>query len=177
LLLERFQYATPHALTKSLVLVKDVLSMRQEHFPEVKSGGFLVDSGFVPFPGNSLWGKESTQYGGGCVKHYWARSFEEFSVKKARGASLDLEDNEYDRDFELFFTWNSAELPELHLPPDAALITRVKQEVEKLRQLQGVDRAVQHIEACYPALLRRYDNIGGLRKLYRDTWERVRRRK
>ena len=86
ILLERFSHAGPHWLMKSLVHLDDVVSMRQQHFPEIKPGGFLVDSSFKPLNAGTLWERHKPQYDGGRINHYWARSFEEFSVKKARAA-------------------------------------------------------------------------------------------
>lgn len=88
LLLERFQHARPHWLAKCLVRVRDVLSMRRRHWPELVPGFRFVDSAFQPLDETFMPLRKTAEYSGGRLNHYWPKSFQEFAVKKARGASL-----------------------------------------------------------------------------------------
>lgn len=169
LLIERFQHATPHSLTKSLVRLQDAVSMRRDHFPDFKAGGFLVDSAFerLPQDTNLMWKKREPQYAGGCVNHYWPKSFEEFAIKKARGQTLDLETNLYDRPFSLFFEWNGHEVEENRFPIDARLLARVQEKVEALRRIDGVGVLADQISREFPKLIAHYyGDEGNLRALY-----------
>ncbi len=171
MLLERFQHARPHRLTKCLAKIQDVISMRCDHFPEFEAGGVLVDSTFEPVDPESIFRNRTPQYGGGRINHYWARSFEEFAVKKARGASLRLEENLYDRPFAKFFEWNGVETPENHCPVDAPLLAKVKSKIGELEKLDGVREADRSIDRNFPDLVKRIDSRGKLRRVYeRSKW-------
>jgi hypothetical protein len=170
LLIERFQHARHHWITKALVRLQDVVSMRHEHFPDVKAGGFLVDSAFDLLPLNvmEIWKMRSPQYAGGRFNHYWPKSFEEFAIKKARGGTLGLEKNSYDRPFELFFRWNGYKSDDNFYPIDPVMLARVRETVEKFKSLEGVAAVADEIERGFPALLDRYyKDEDCLRDLYR----------
>jgi hypothetical protein len=163
---ERFQYATPHWLAKSLVRLRDVLSMRWIHVPELRSGRIFVDSAFRPLDITRRWEDWPAEYSGGRMNHYWPRSFEEFSIKKARGDTLKLADNMYARDFRLFFDWNGPETPETHRPVDPALLDAVQRGITELRSMPGVAACEADVERGFRSLLGRYDAAGGLSRIY-----------
>ena len=167
LLIERFQHARRHRLTKCIARVADIASMRRDHYPEVKEGGIVVDSVFDPVDLDSIYSADP-RYGGGRVNHYWTRSFEEFAVKKARGATLNLAENQYDRPLSTFFAWNGFETPENHFPPDTALLRNVKRRIEELKALEGVREASTKLERNFPEFVR---NLAGenLRNLYEES--------
>jgi Glycosyl transferase family 2 len=168
LLIERFQHALPHTHTKSLVRLHDLVSMRHLHYPELRANGFFVDSAFDPLPPNlqDVWAVRGPQYGGGCINHYWARSFEEFAVKVARAQSLKLEQNVYERPFRAFFQWNAAETRENHHPIEAGLLKRVKQKLVELEAIEGVLPLAREIERNLPCYLDRHYKNSSLRSLY-----------
>lgn len=165
LLLERFQHAKPHHLTKCMVRIQDIVSMRRDHYPEVKTNGLVVDSAFEPIDLSSIYNK-IPQYSGGRVNHYWARSFEEFAVKKARGATLQLDENLYDRPFEKFFAWNGFETPDNHYPPDLNLLSKIKVQIEDLKNLEGVREAADLIDKNFTTFVGRIAEESELRKIY-----------
>jgi hypothetical protein len=174
-LIERFQHARFHWITKALVRLQDAVSMRHEHFPDVKSGCFLVDSAFetLPFDVRKTWNDHNPQYSGGQINHYWPKSFEEFAIKKARGQALQLEKNLYDRPFELFFSWNGYASKTNYYPIDPVVLERVRQNVRKMKDLEAVRAVADRIDREFPALLDKY--YGGrddLRSLY---WRHKRR--
>jgi hypothetical protein len=169
LLLERFQYARPHWLTKPLVQPKQVVSMRRQHFPEIGPSAMVVDSALDPLDLSSIWQRQNAQYRGGRINHYWPRSFQEFAVKKARGATLKLKDNLYDRPFRKFFEWNGPLTRSTHHPPDAALLDLVRQRRGALMRLEGVASAASRIERDFPAFLARLIKPGDLRAIYEDS--------
>jgi len=166
LLSERFRYATSHWLTKSLVRLHDVLSMRQQHIPDLRANRVIVDSMFRPFDTTGPWHDWPVQYAGGRINHYWPKSFEEFSLKKARGDTLKMADNEYLRDFRLFFEWNGPETPETYQPVDTAFLSTVRRGMAKLRSMPGVAACEAEVERQFPRLLARYDAAGGLPQIY-----------
>jgi hypothetical protein len=168
LLLERFQHARPYKLAKCLARIQDVLSMRRNHFAEVKAGGMLIDSVLDPIDLSSIWSR-IPQYAGGRINHYWARSFEEFAVKKARGMSLKLEVNLFDRPFARFFEWNGFESPENHYPVDPILLGNVKRKIKELEMLEGVRAAATKISLNFPDFVKRIYSNDELRKIYEDS--------
>jgi Glycosyl transferase family 2 len=168
LLLERFQHARPHHLTKSLARIQDVLSMRRDHYPETKAGGLLVDSVFDPINLDSIYNKVP-QYRGGQVNHYWARSFEEFAVKKARGSTMKMATNLYDRPFAKFFTWNDYETPQNHYLPDPSLLSNVKHQIERLKALEGVRTAAALIDVNFSRMVHLIADQAQLRKIYEES--------
>jgi hypothetical protein len=169
LMLERFQHGRPHWLTKTLVRLPDLVSMRCQHYPELKAGRMVVDSAFEPFDLRRVWARREPCYDGGWVAHFWPKSFEEFSLKKARGDALKLQRNEYSRHFGLFFRWNGLETAENHHPPDPAFVARVKAKAAELRGLEGVTPAETEVESRFKKLIGRYDHAGGLRKIYEQS--------
>jgi hypothetical protein len=169
LLLERFQHARPHWLAKCLVRVRDTISMRHQHYPEVAPGFKVVDSTFQPIDLSTIWERREAEYGGGVINHYWPRSFQEFAVKKARGASLKIENNLYDRPYEHFFTWNGYESKENHFPTDPKLLRLVKCKILSLRALEEVAAAADRIEEGFPNFLARIASDQSLRKKYEQS--------
>lgn len=168
LLLERFQHARTHHLTKSLVRVADVTSMRRDHFPEVKKNCRIVDSTFRPVDLKTIFHR-TPRYEGGRVNHYWARSFEEFAVKKARGATLKLETNLYDRPYSTFFAWNGMESSGNHFPPDRTLLWREKWQIAELKKLEGVSAISERLDRNFPDLVRRAAGEANLREIYEQA--------
>ncbi|MGP0074270.1 MAG: glycosyltransferase family 2 protein [Bryobacteraceae bacterium] len=169
LLIERFQHARHHWITKSLVRPRDIVSMRHEHFPDVKHGGFLVDSALAPLPFDvrDQWKGHNPQYAGGRINHYWPKSFEEFAIKKARGQAIKLKENLYDRPFELFFAWNGYASKDNHYPISPVILQRVRKKIEALKEIEGVSALADRIDRGFSALLRHYySGRHDLRRLY-----------
>jgi len=168
LLVERFQHARPHHLTKSLARIQDIVSMRLDHHPEPREGGLLVDSALQPIDMESIFWR-TPQYKGGQVNHYWCRSFEEFAVKKFRGASLKLEVNQYDRPFSNFFAWNQYETAGNHRPMHPALLQKIKRKIEELRLLEGVAQLADGLDSNFSALVSRVTNDANLHEVYKAS--------
>ena len=168
LLMDRFRYASPTWLTKPFVRVRDLLSMRLQHAPELFPGATLFNSSLAPVDLETVWKPREPVYQGGRVNHYWPKSFQEFSLKKARGDALPLEDDEYRRAFSLFFQWNAPETPETLAATDETWLAAVKVRCEALRALPGVRDAEAEVEKRFNILLDRYESDGGLDRIYRD---------
>jgi hypothetical protein len=169
LLLERFQHARPHWLAKCFVRLRDTISMRHQHYPEVAPGCVVVDSTFKPVDLSQIWERRQAEYGGGRINHYWPRSFQEFAIKKARGASLAIDNNMYDRPYETFFTWNGRATPENACPADPGLLVSVKARIDALRRLDGVAAMADRIEREFPVFLARVSDERRLRAAYADS--------
>ena len=153
LLCERFQQARPHKLSKCVVRVRDVLSMRMQHYPDVVPGCYVVDGNFKLFKEADMLTRSQPAYGAGQMNHYWPKSFEEFAVKKARAAILGGDNNPYNRDFELFFTWNGDETTDTSHPTAPIMIHRIREQMEQLRLLPGVAAAADSVDQGFPAFL------------------------
>lgn len=167
-LLERFQHARPHHLTKCLARMQDMVSMRHDHYAEVKQGGFIVGSTFDVVDLSTIF-RRTPEYAGGRINHYWPRSFEEFAIKKARGATLKMAVNLYDRPYSQFFAWNGYETPENHYPPDPTLLWRMKWQAEELKKLEGVRAASAKLEEGFTHFLRRIASDAELRMIYKRS--------
>lgn len=168
LLIERFQHARPHQLTKCLARLRDVTSMRFDHHAELIDGSGLVDCLFQPINQEMIFRKRP-EYAGGRINHYWTRSFEEFAVKKARGSTLDLEKNLYDRPYAKFFAWNDFETEQNYYPTDPSFLSRVKQRIDRLSSLEGVGEAARLIEQNFPYLVHLIADESTLQEIYRAS--------
>ena len=166
LLMERFQHARPHWLTKTLVRLPDLLSMVLQHRPVLRPGCFAVDCALQPFDLAKTFERREPCYTGGYLAHYWTKSFEEFSLKKARGEMLSVANYEYKRDFSLFFAWNGRETPSTLQSVDLDFLRRVKDRIALLRKLEGVAEAERDINHKFHQLLSRFDAVGGLHRLF-----------
>jgi hypothetical protein len=129
----------------------------------------LVDSVFNPVDLEFLLHCKVPQFGGGRINHYWCRSFEEFAIKKARGATLKLEENLFDRPFERFFQWNGVESPENYYPVDPFHLGNVKRKIKELEMLEGVRDAATKISLNFAHFLKGIYSNEELRKLYEDS--------
>ena len=172
LLLERYCYGYPEEHVKPFVRLASVYSMRHNHVPEMKPPGLCLNSALQPVPNPGPRGQMPADCSGGQVNHYWTRSFEEFSLKKARGDRAPA-DPAFRRDFGKFFEWNapqragpSSEGLISFDPPPAELVSKVKRELTRLQALPGVAPLLNEIERAFPRLLARFDHQGGLRAIF-----------
>jgi tetratricopeptide (TPR) repeat protein len=183
-LLRRFVHAEPRRNLKSLVLLRDTLSMQLMHFPKLVPDRFAVRANLVPLE-NHRWRGIDPVLEGGHINHYWTKSFEEFSLKKARGNAMNaamfaepVEGNAGARArtksendvFAPFFSKaiNGGETSANYAPPPEALVLAVEREIERLSALPGVAAAVADIRENLPKLAARFDRQGGLRRLYEE---------
>jgi hypothetical protein len=142
--------------------------MRRQHYPELAPGSLTVDSALNTLNVATYWERRVAEYAGGRLNHYWPRSFQEFVIKKARGAALGGEENLYDRPYDTFFRWNGYPSRETHYPTDSKLLAAVKKKIEELRRLPGVAAAADAIEGGFGELLARNGDEAHLRTLYRQ---------
>ena len=169
LVLRRFEHVRPHGGFKSLVRLTDTVSMRQVHYPEVAVGGVLVDSDLREIPQSAVWRMPPASGAGGWINHYWGKSFEEFSIKKARGDTLAAHNHaEWARDFGLFVAWDGPQTAATHAPPPVGLVERVAAERARIMALSGVAGHVAAAEAALPGMLARFDRVGGLRAIHQS---------
>ncbi len=167
LVLRRFPHVRPHGGFKSLVRLADTLCMRQVHFPEVIDSGVIVDSDLREVPRDGVWRMPPASGAGGWINHYWSKSFEEFSVKKARGDTLAAHNHaEWSRDFALFFAWNGPETAATLAPPPEELVARVAAEHDRIMALPGVAGHVAAAVAALGPMLARFDAVGGLQAIH-----------
>lgn len=170
LLCERFQYARPHWLGKCLVRVHDVLSMRCQHYPELTAGRRFVDSALSPLEESGMWHRRTPEYRGGTLNHYWPKSFQEFAVKKARGATLGTDHEMYDRPYAKFFQWNGRESVDRFHPPSPEYVRAIHEEISRLRALPRVSELADRIDVGFAGLVNRICPSHQLRQLYRSSF-------
>jgi hypothetical protein len=169
LLLRRFRHANDHELSKCLVRPAAVTEMCRLHFPSLADDEFLVNSAFDTVPESEIWTSRPPVYDGGQLNHYWTKSFEEFSVKKARNPKTSDQGGHTPRDFSLFFNWNGSETPGNLHPAPSELVAKVEAELQWLKSLPDVDDLASDIRARLPILLARFDDEGGLSHIYEST--------
>ena len=126
LLAERYEHALPHALFKSVVRLKHATSLCEIHIPTLDAGARLLDSSFAPILPEDVWSDARKSAAGGWIDHYWGRSFEEFVIKKTRGDALAIPEGQFQRAYELFFSWTAACTEENRSPVPAPLLASVR---------------------------------------------------
>lgn len=166
LMLERFQQGHANRHVKSLVRLRDVLSMHHLHVPSLPSGRVAVTSAFQPV---ELHPELPVDYAGGQLNHYWNKSFEEFVFKRMRGDGS-LDETARQKDFDKFFVWGQAERP--NEPPPAAVVSGVKREIRALLDLPRVRDAAHRVERRFEQQLAEYNRQFGLRQLYESYMRR-----
>jgi hypothetical protein len=177
LLLTRFQHAGPNPGFKSLVRLKDVVSMQALHFPFLRSPGFLVDSELQSIPDSEtqegmyryLAAGSPPRYGGGHIMHFWCKSFQEFAVKNRRGVKMG-EQNFHQRDSQLFFEWNAREGTQNFDPTEPGVIRAVVREMQQLHAIAEVAELDRALQESFVGLLAPFGGDEGLKKLYDDLF-------
>jgi hypothetical protein len=173
LLLERYKYSYPEEHVKPFARLRSIYSMRHNHVPQMRPPELCVNSALQRIDNPGPGGQMTPEYAGGQINHYWTRSFEEFSLKKARGDHAPPDAAAFRRDFRHFFEWNGPERAALRSegmvgydPPPNDLVRKVKLQLARLTGLPGVQPLVEQIERRFPMLMARYDQLGGLRAIY-----------
>lgn len=166
LLMERFQYTREHWLGKCLLRLRDGTSMRRQHCPDLIAGKLLCDSALKEVSLEKFWDRKLPEYAGGQINHYWPKSFEEFVIKKARGAALGGSDNPYDRPYKQFFEWNGLAESCGHHTPDNSLLAAVHSEMSRLRALPDVSEAEAAVERGFSRRLSEIATPEEVRTLY-----------
>ncbi len=162
LLLERFVYSIHNEHVKSLVRLRDVLSMRQVHIPILMDGAWLANSQLERTDPSI---KMKPIYATGQLNHYWNKSFEEFMLKRARGRiSAGL--NGAPLEFASFFDWGANSRRGNFDPPQERVLDRVKPEYRNLLDMPGVEIALQTVRARCKAMLEELDSELGIEELY-----------
>lgn len=178
LLLRRFQHSSDDRHFKSLVRLSEVGTMRPLHFPELLRPGFFVDSALRRVAGDGEAGPTwhylahgPPTYSGGQIRHFWAKSFQEFAVKKWRGDQLGMADNPYHREFRQFFEWNGLSTPERFEPPAEELLRRIGEDMQDLRSLPGVAALDRALQESFPDLLEPMGGDRALRSRYEEAYQ------
>jgi len=170
LLSERYPYAFDNALFKHVTRVGRLTSLRQVHAPSLDWDAVLRDSDFDIV--QDLWDGKHRSAAGGWVDHYWAKSFEEFIVKKRRGESLQLADGNFRRDFEEFFTWTFPGTPENLSPLPERLATAVMRELAQIEARPGYEPLKADLDAIYARYVAQVRADSDLRRIYSELMER-----
>ncbi len=166
LLADRFPVGEAHVLVKSLVRLRDVYSMGEIHYPEIVPDGFLCDSRLQPLNYVDRWNERVPECSYAAIDHYWCKSFEEFSIKKARGDMPGLAEFGYDRDFSLFFEWGNEGRTEPVVAYPKGWHNAVKKQLKILLANPKVAAAREQVEATLPELRARFDAAGGLEAVF-----------
>jgi hypothetical protein len=89
-------------------------------------------------------------------------------VKKARGASLSLQTNIFDRPYEKFFLWNERHTPNNYFPSDPDLVSAVYREIAALRALPRVAEIADHIDRHFSQFVAKLTDLKQLDQLYAE---------
>ena len=160
LMIERFQQGHSNRHVKSIVRLRDALSMHHVHVPVLSPGRKAVTSGFLPCP--ALSHEMPADYSGGQLNHYWNKSFQEFVFKRRRGDGT-LGAGAAAKDFATFFEWGQAERP--LEAPDSAMVRKVQKELGALLSVPRIRQASALVERRFQEMLERYDRQSSLREL------------
>jgi hypothetical protein len=173
LLAERYPHAAIHNSFKPVFRPARVTSLRDIHAPRLEAGGIFRDTAFAPIAGGKLWAPNSPKTDeGGWIDHYWAKSFEEFLVKKRRGDSLASADGAFQRDLSLFFTWTAPLTPETLMPVSAAMIEAVKTGLAAFEARPSYQALNAKLTAAYDGYAATIRGNPDIRQLYSDHMAR-----
>jgi hypothetical protein len=162
LVLERFDSSLPNEHVKSIVKIRDLISMQRLHTPILFKGARFINGAFDQFDSMSVTTKPTYVFG--QVNHYWAKSFEEFALKKVRGRGTQGLAGEQ-RDFSSFFDWDAPNNAQLDLPP-SSVIERTRQEYNRLLSIADVAEHMRDVEERYVETLRECDVRFNLKRTY-----------
>ncbi|WP_084678940.1 tetratricopeptide repeat protein [Methylocystis sp. ATCC 49242] len=169
-LCRRFPHGKGRPGIKSLVRLRDIISLHRVHYPNIPPDGFLARADFTRLDWSLRQKKLDPVFTSGRLAHYWCKSFEEFAVKKARGDAL-TNHTIWKREFKDFFTFtnNARETPRNYHPAPESLIRAVEAEMEMLRALPGVASHLAKIEEKRRSFLEQFEPDGGLPAIYESV--------
>ncbi len=144
LLAERFPHAGNSEHCKSVVRLAHVNSLYDIHVPRLKPGSVLRYTDFGEIPPDRVWGPDKAKTDkGGWIDHYWGRSFEEFIIKKERGANMmDAANRQYDN----YFDWTARLTRDNHSPVPEPLLSKMKRELERFQLRPGYAEMMRGVE-------------------------------
>jgi hypothetical protein len=149
LLLERFVHSIHNDHVKSLVALRDVVSMHRVHAPDLVEDAWLVNSALERVDSAI---KIKPTYDRGQLNHYWNKSFQEFVLKRARGRiSRGLSGEPLD--FTSFFDWGANGRRGNLDPPDERVLDRLRVEYRNLLSIPGVDSGLELTKSCCREML------------------------
>jgi hypothetical protein len=163
LLLQRFTHSIHNEHVKSMVRLRDIVSMRRVHVPILFPGCQAVTSDFKFFSCEEV-GTTPT-YEIAQLNHYWNKSFEEFVIKRDRGRISQSRDG-HPLDFSSFFTWGSNGKKGNYDPPSEKMVRRTSDIYNQLLLLSGVAETMSHIREGFVQRLREIDESLDLHKIY-----------
>ena len=81
---------------------------------------------------------------GGCINHYWNKSFEEFLIRQERSDAIGS-----NRKTELFFEWDITPSEETFNPFPLELAKRLRSEHAFLLSISGISEIVDYVDKLY----------------------------
>lgn len=163
LLLERFLHSIHNEHVKSLVRLRDVVSMQRVHVPVLVPSAWGVTSDLQPFDLSGVGVK--AVHGIGQLNHYWNKSFQEFAIKRSRGRISGSKHGEA-LDFSTFFLWGSNGRRGNFDPPPVEIVARTKQVLTELLTIAGMRESVACVENLFQARVAELDSDLSLRRIY-----------
>jgi hypothetical protein len=163
--IERFSQAMPNEHVKSLVRTSNVWSMSRLHVPTLISSGRVVDSGgFTTRLSEQI---SPACYGVAQINHYFAKSFQEFALKKSRGrGALGLAGPQ--RDFENFL-WGAQGLSEATMFDS----NKKKKQLQLFMEDQELARLALASENTSREKVRRLEDEINLKKVHWDLTQHL----
>jgi len=162
LLLERFIYSIHNDHVKSLVALRDIVSMHRVHTPVLRTGAWLANSAMERVDPSI---KMTPVYGHGQINHYWNKSFVEFVLKRSRGRiSKGLSGAPLD--FSSFFDWGANGRRGNLDPPDKRIVDRLKLEYRNLLSIPGIEKDLELVQSSCREMLAMLDRDLNMKSIY-----------
>ena len=143
---ERFVYSMAHPVVKSLIRPSGVLPNIELpaswHIPAPLPGSFAVNSTFEIIKVKSA--VMNCNLVGGCINHYWNKSFEEFLIRQERSDAIGS-----NRKTELFFEWDITPSEETFNPFPVELAKRLRSEHAFLLSIPSISEIVDYVDKLY----------------------------
>jgi len=164
-IVDRFRSSRSNAHVKAIVRPEAVWSMERLHCPTLRTSGCAIDSAGYKLSGlrEEL---EPPRYDTCQLNHYFAKSFEEFALKKARGRGA-IGTAAAQRDYGNF-NWGSDQVSDLLLP-NPAIRARARQFTAEYLAIPGVAENVQLVARTARQRLAELDKEIGLRQVYKKV--------
>lgn len=177
--LERFPHGRDDRGFKSLVKLKDVVSMRAAHFPILLNsedgiyldGNLKVIEGIDPPEYKTLWSISTPKYLAGQLNHYWCKSYEEFVIKQDRRKFLFMEGAPKSRKElkdELFFTWNGVNTAENKVDITPSLQELINNNYANILNKESIGAVINKIEASFLQKITYIENISNINERYKN---------
>jgi glycosyl transferase family 2 len=164
-IIDRFRSSRSNAHVKAIVRPEAIWSMERLHCPTLRSSGCAIDS--AGYKLNGLREElDPPRYETCQLNHYFAKSFEEFALKKARGRGA-IGTGAAQRDYGNF-NWGTDQVTDLPLP-NQEIGVRTKKMMAEYLAIPRVADCVELVTRTTRQRLADLDREIGLRGVYEEV--------